>query len=302
MWIKSATCTIWCWNIGHFIDWQQLIVLWPCIPYSPLHAIHLIMDQTIFRDTSLDFSENDLTFHMKCLSVDDSQEIPISFLLCKAVKKDKTVVSCNFLAPFWRLIHKVLILNSENILSSFVFSRKIKLEIIFDTHKHNRLFNFKGIDKQPRLRSDWSGFFPVCYSDKHLNGVSLACRWWPNIECLLESFVFFRGFAPVLIRNPIFLWFFRWDRDPLSPPPPPPPSGSTHDFCWRPWPASYIMFMQNTLLIQVLTEPLCHAQAISYALRNKVPSCHPPSLGPALALCKNTYIDRAKRPPAFLKS
>ena len=28
----------------------------------------------------------------------------------------------------------------------------------------------------------------------------------------------------------------------------------------------------------------------------------PPPLGPALALCKNTYSDRAKRPPAFLKS
>ena len=28
----------------------------------------------------------------------------------------------------------------------------------------------------------------------------------------------------------------------------------------------------------------------------------PTLLGPALVLCKNTYSDRAKRPPAFLKS
>ena len=28
----------------------------------------------------------------------------------------------------------------------------------------------------------------------------------------------------------------------------------------------------------------------------------PPPLGPALAFCKNTYSDRAKRPPPFLKS
>ena len=41
-----------------------------------------------------------------------------------------------------------------------------------------------------------------------LNGVSLACRWWPKIKCWLGSFVIFRGSGPVLQRNPIFLWFF----------------------------------------------------------------------------------------------
>ena len=56
------------------------------------------------------------------------------------------------------------------------------------------------------------------------NGVSLVCRWWPNIECWLGSFVIFRGSGPVLLRNPIFLWFFRGGPDPLS-----PTSGSAHE-------------------------------------------------------------------------
>ena len=54
---------------------------------------------------------------------------------------------------------------------------------------------------------------------RHLNGVSLACRWWPNIECWLGSYVIFRGSRPVLLRNPIFLWIFRGGGpDTLSPP------------------------------------------------------------------------------------
>ena len=42
---------------------------------------------------------------------------------------------------------------------------------------------------------------------RHLNGVSLACRWWPKIECWLCSFVILRGSGPILLRNPKFLWF-----------------------------------------------------------------------------------------------
>ena len=53
-------------------------------------------------------------------------------------------------------------------------------------------------------------------------GVSLAGRWWPNIECCLGSFVIFRESATVLIINPIFLWFFREVRTPYH------PSGSAH--------------------------------------------------------------------------
>ena len=44
---------------------------------------------------------------------------------------------------------------------------------------------------------------------RHLNGVSLACWWWLNIECCLSGFMIFRGSGLVLLRKPIFLWFFR---------------------------------------------------------------------------------------------
>ena len=46
-------------------------------------------------------------------------------------------------------------------------------------------------------------------SETPFNGVSLACRWWSIIECWLGGFVIFQGFGPVLLRNPIFLWFFK---------------------------------------------------------------------------------------------
>ena len=38
--------------------------------------------------------------------------------------------------------------------------------------------------------------------------------------------------------------------------------------CGRPWPVAYINFNQNTHQIQVLTKPLCRAQAIFYSLPN----------------------------------
>ena len=65
-------------------------------------------------------------------------------------------------------------------------------------------------------------------SETSLNGISLACRWWPNVECWLGSFENFRGSVPVLLWNSIFLWFFRgrgggkgiWTLH--------PPSGSAH--------------------------------------------------------------------------
>ena len=46
---------------------------------------------------------------------------------------------------------------------------------------------------------------------------SLACQWWPVIECWLGRgfFLFFRGSVPVLLRNPTFLWFL-WAVTPLD--------------------------------------------------------------------------------------
>ena len=39
-------------------------------------------------------------------------------------------------------------------------------------------------------------------------------------------------------------------------------------YCDWPWPAAYININQNTHQIQVLTKPLCRAQAIFYSLPN----------------------------------
>ena len=41
-----------------------------------------------------------------------------------------------------------------------------------------------------------------------------------------------------------------------------------YTFCGRPWPAAYINFNQNIHQNQVLTKPLCRAQAIVYSLPN----------------------------------
>ena len=57
----------------------------------------------------------------------------------------------------------------------------------------------------------------------HLNGVLLVCLWRPNIEHGLVALWFFKWSGPVLLRNLIFLWFFRGP-DCLAP----PPSGSAH--------------------------------------------------------------------------
>ena len=66
---------------------------------------------------------------------------------------------------------------------------------------------------------------PASETPSPLNGVSLVCRRWPNVECWLGSFEIFRGSGPVLLRNSIFFVIFQvWGGcpDPLS------PSGSAH--------------------------------------------------------------------------
>ena len=55
----------------------------------------------------------------------------------------------------------------------------------------------------------------------HLNGVSLAGLWRPNIERWLGSFVILQGIQPSIAKKPLILWFFVGVPDPL-----PPPSGS----------------------------------------------------------------------------
>ena len=55
---------------------------------------------------------------------------------------------------------------------------------------------------------------------RHLNGVSLMCRWWPNIECWLGSFVIFQGIRTGIAKKPYISWFFRGGGPDLLPPPP----------------------------------------------------------------------------------
>ena len=47
-------------------------------------------------------------------------------------------------------------------------------------------------------------------------GVSLADRWWPDIECWLGSFVIFQGIRTSIAKKHITLWFFRGWRSPLD--------------------------------------------------------------------------------------
>ena len=58
---------------------------------------------------------------------------------------------------------------------------------------------------------------------RRLNGVSLACRSWPNIECWLGSFMIFLGIRTSIVKKPyIFAIFQGGGSGPL------PPSGSAH--------------------------------------------------------------------------
>ena len=45
----------------------------------------------------------------------------------------------------------------------------------------------------------------------HLNGASLACRWWPNIECWLGSFEILKGTGPVC-QEPLFFKILRGEK------------------------------------------------------------------------------------------
>ena len=61
---------------------------------------------------------------------------------------------------------------------------------------------------------------------RHLNGVSLEGRWWPNIEYWLGSFVVLQGIQTSIVKNPYILVIFRGGGgpDPMS-----PVSGSAHE-------------------------------------------------------------------------
>ena len=58
---------------------------------------------------------------------------------------------------------------------------------------------------------------------RRLNGVSLAGRWWPNIECWLCSFVIFQGIQTSIAKKPYIFVIFQVEGSG-----PPAPSGSAH--------------------------------------------------------------------------
>ena len=58
---------------------------------------------------------------------------------------------------------------------------------------------------------------------RHINGVSLACRLWPNIECWLGGFVLFQGIRASIAMKPYIYVIFKGGG-----PDPYPPSGSAH--------------------------------------------------------------------------
>ena len=90
-------------------------------------------------------------------------------------------------------------LNWRNILSWIPFGSDL------DPNSDNVFFFFF---KGERIQISLKAGHHRPASETPFNGVSLACRWWPNVECWLGCSENFRGFDLVLIRGP----------DPLVPP------------------------------------------------------------------------------------
>ena len=58
---------------------------------------------------------------------------------------------------------------------------------------------------------------------RHLNGVSLACQWWPNIECWLGSFMIIQGILTSIAKKPYIFVIFQAGGEVPDPLPPLPP-------------------------------------------------------------------------------
>ena len=60
--------------------------------------------------------------------------------------------------------------------------------------------------------------FKYCYKQasispsakRHLNGVSLAGQWWPNIEFWLGSFMIVQGIRTSITKKPYIFVIFQW--------------------------------------------------------------------------------------------
>ena len=89
------------------------------------------------------------------------------------------------------------------------------------------------------------------------NGVSLAGRWWPNIECWHGTFVIWQEIRTSIAKEPYsFVIFQRCMREGVRTPPPPPPLW-TH--AWNSWMQirinimSILIWVVLTLFVLVIT-------------------------------------------------
>ena len=79
-------------------------------------------------------------------------------------------------------------------------------------------------DRESKYHYKWAIIGPPV--KRHLNGVSLAGPWWPNIECWFGSFENFQGIRINIARKPYISVIFQGGG---GVPAPCPPSGSAND-------------------------------------------------------------------------
>ena len=128
-------------------------------------------------------------------------------------QKELSLLSTNNFCFGWEI--RTLWFNQALLSGSLVDVYHAQIQIVVSEGvqlwKHNFFFMWGG-----RIKTPPSAGHHRPAAKRHLNGVSLACRRWPYIECWLSSFVILRGSGPVLLRNPIF-FIFQGGPDPLSP-------------------------------------------------------------------------------------
>ena len=94
-----------------------------------------------------------------------------------------------------------------------------------------RIYHIVG-NLMPRLITIKAGLHRST-NETPLDGVSLAGRWWPDIECWFPRRLwFFWWILWALLRNPLAFWFVIWG---WGPDPVPAPSGSAHDEILNVW-------------------------------------------------------------------
>ena len=82
---------------------------------------------------------------------------------------------------------------------------------------------------------------------RHLNGISLACRWWPHIECWLGSFVIFQRIRINIAKKSYIFVIFQGGFGPTVP-----------SILWiRPCKPPYVTRMQLLDFYQLYRKMVC---------------------------------------------